>query len=140
MYLLDTNVVSDGIKPAPNSGLQAWLGAVPSEKLYLSVVSIGEIVKGIERQKNTKRGAALEIWFEQDLRPVFEERILPVTESIMRQWGKIYADAVTRGETPALLDSLLAATAIEHGLIFVTRNTSDVMKLPVTILNPWSPD
>ena len=137
MYLLDTNVISDGTKPNPNLGLQEWLKNTPQGLLYLSVISIGEIRKGIERQRITKRGLELEKWFKKELRPSFESRILPVTEAIMLCWGEIYASAILTGQTPALMDSILAATAIEHGLILVTRDTDDVAMLPVSVLNPW---
>lgn len=138
MYLLDTNVISDGTKPIPNLGLQTWLKNTPPSLLFLSVISLGEIRKGIQRQKITRRGLELQTWFDKDLRPNFEGRILPVSEKIMNCWGEICADAISAGQTPPLMDSLLAATAIEHGLILVTRNTDDVAMLPVSVLNPWA--
>jgi toxin FitB len=137
MYLLDTNVISNGIKPQPDKDVSQWLKSAPSNQIFMSVITIGEITRGIAKQAGTKRNRELNQWLETDLCPRFAGRILPISEAIMRVWGNIYAQAVGQGNTPPLLDSLLAATAIEHGLILVTRNTKDIAILPVTTLNPW---
>jgi toxin FitB len=137
MYLLDTNVISDGVKPQPNPAVTQWLQIIPSNQIFLSVITIGEITRGITKQAGTKRSLELSQWLETDLCPRFAGRILPIDEAIMRVWGEFYAQAVTQGNTPPMLDSLLAATAIKHGLILVTRNTKDIAMLPVTTLNPW---
>jgi toxin FitB len=137
MYLLDTNVISDGVKPKPDMEVSQWLQTIPSNQIFISVITVGEITRGITKQAGTKRSLELSEWLESDLCPRFAGRILPISEVIMRVWGKIYAQAVAQGNTPPMLDSLLAATAIKHGLILVTRNTKDIAMLPVTTLNPW---
>ena len=136
-YLLDTNVVSEGLKPNPDPAVMQWMDDTPTHSLYLSVVTIGELVRGITKQAGTKRGLALKQWFEKILIPDFQGRILPLQEAEMRIWGEQYARAAARGFTPPILDSLLAATALHHGLVLVTRNTKDLVMLPVTMLNPW---
>jgi toxin FitB len=137
-YLLDINVISEGLKPSPNPTVMPWMDNTPANNLYLSVITMGEIIRGMTKQAGTKRGVELEAWFEKTLIPSFEARILPLQEAQMRIWGKEYARAAARGFTPPILDSLLAATAIEQGLILVTRNTKDLGVLPVTLLNPWT--
>jgi toxin FitB len=136
-YLLDTNVISEGLKPNPDANVMRWMQATPSSRMSLSVITIGEIVRGITKREGTKRGTELKHWLEHDLIPGFQGRILPLTEAVMRVWGEQYARAVKAGLTPPLMDSLLAATAAHHGLILVTRNTVDLAMLPVTTLNPW---
>ena len=138
MFLLDTNVVSDGMKPQPDKVVLGWLQNTPSSQTFLSVITIGEITRGINKQTGTKRSIEISKWLETDLIPHFAGRILPIGETTMRVWGSIYAQATNLGHTPPLMDSLLAATAIEHGLILVTRNTKDIALLPVTTLNPWT--
>ncbi len=137
-YLLDTNVISEGLKPVPSNSVLQWMNNTPNSQLYLSVITIGEITRGIAKQAGTKRGLELEAWFENTLIPSFQSRILPLQEAEMRVWGREYDKAAALGFTPPILDSLLAATAIEHGLILVTRNTKDLGVLPVTLLNPWT--
>ena len=137
-YLLDTNVISEGLKPNPNANVMRWMQSTPSSRMYLPVVTIGEIVRGITKREGTKRGTELGHWLENGLIPSFQGRILPLTEAVMRVWGQQYARAVNAGQTPPLMDSLLAATAAHHGLILVTRNTDDLAMLPVTTLNPWT--
>ncbi len=136
-YLLDTNVISEGMKPEPDPQVLAWMQSTPTSSMFLSIVTIGEIVCGITKQNGSKRGKQLQTWLENDLIPNFEDRILPLTEEVFRVWGEQYARAVATGFTPPLMDSLLAATATHHGLILVTRNTQDMAMLSVTTLNPW---
>ena len=137
MFLLDTNVVSEAIKPAPNARVLSWLESHAGTDGYLSVLTLGEIEQGIVRSPSPKRAAALAVWLEDDLLPLFERRILPLDKRVMQTWGRITGSALNEGRPTSYPDSLLAATAITHNLVLVTRNTKDVKVLPVQVLNPW---
>ena len=93
MFLLDTNVVSDGMKPQPDKIVLGWLQNTPSSQTFLSVITIGEITRGINKQAGTKRSVEISKWLETDLVPHFAGRILPIGETTMRVWGSIYAQA-----------------------------------------------
>jgi toxin FitB len=131
MYLLDTNVVSDTRKEA--KPVLDWIRSVNSASLFLSVITIGEIVRGIEmkRRRDPKAADALSNWLA-DMRFDVRDRILPVTEEIAELWGNISAMR-TREDA----DGLIAATAIVHGLTLVTRNVEDFVDTGVKIVNPW---
>lgn len=133
-YLLDTNVLSELKRKTPHAGLVAWLESKPSSTLYLSVLTLGEIRKGINALDDVNRRQRLSDWLEAELPVFFIGRILPVTVATADHWGKLMATA--KRPLPAI-DSLLAATAIEHNLTLVTRNTKDFIDLPVTLFNPW---
>jgi toxin FitB len=136
-YLLDTNVVSEAIKPQPADHVVAWLATQPSASVYLSVLTLGEIEQGIVRSPNPRRAERLVRWVEDELQPQFRGRILPIDAAVMKTWGQITGHALLRGQPVSYADSLLAATAITHGLTLVTRHTRDVEALPVPTLNPW---
>ena len=132
MYLLDTNVASDIQKRLPKP--VAWVESVDPESIYLSVISIGEIERGITklRKHDAERASRLAVWLH-GLRKDNADRILPVTEEIALLWGQMTADR-SRGSA----DSLIAATARVHNLIMVTRNVTDFDEFGVTVFNPWS--
>ncbi len=136
-YLLDTNVVSESTKPRPNPKVVAWLESVPKEESFLSVVSIGEIERGIVRHQQPERAEAIGRWLEDEVMPRFQGNILSLGVSELRTWGRITGDALNQGRPVPLVDALLAATAIVHGLTLVTRNTADLEGLPVKLHNPW---
>lgn len=136
-FLLDTCVVTECLKPKPEPAVQAWLNHNDSTATYLSVLVIGEIRQGIARITGTPKGAALENWLEQILLPRFDRRVLAVDEAVARRWGEIRGKAIARGQTPPVIDSLLAATAMEHRLSVVTRNTQDFERLGVDTITPW---
>ncbi len=135
-YLLDTCVLSEFKKKQPEQKVIDWLNAQIEETLFLSVITIGEIQKGISRLPTSKRQAELEIWLEE-LVYRYDERLLPLDTQIMRQWGQLTGPLQTRGHALPLLDSLIAATSLTHNLVLVTRNESDFAATNVTILNPW---
>lgn len=137
-FLLDTNVLSE-FKTARRSRprVAAWLRATDPDLLWASVLSFGEIRKGIERLAVGKRRSELEHWLNHDLDEWFKERILPITRSIAERWGVLNAKALDRGRPLPSVDGLFAATALEHHLIVVTRNVTDFAELGVELSNPW---
>lgn len=134
-YLLDTNVISEMVRARPNPGLLRWFAETPSVALHLSVLSLGEIRKGVENLKKGDRKEKLRVWLEQELPAWFEDRLLPVDAPVADQWGRMLA-AVSR-PVPAI-DSLLAATALHHALRMVTRNQNDFVYPGLEVVNPWS--
>lgn len=133
-YLLDTNVLSELRRKTPNSGVVSWLESKPSSTLYLSVLTLGEIRKGVDGLVDVKRRQSFADWLEVELPMFFIGRILPITTVTAEHWGKLMANA--KRPLPAI-DSLLAASAIEHNLTLVTRNIKDFANLPVELFNPW---
>lgn len=135
-YLLDTNVVSELRKGRrANSSLLAWFESAHDNELFLSVLAIGEIRCGVERirAKDPAQARALEDWL-RELEAGYADRILPITSSIANRWGRL-----SSGDPPSVVDCLMAATALENDLTLVTRNTRDVMKTGVALLNPFEP-
>lgn len=133
-FLLDTNVVSELTRAKPEPKVIEWIGATDESLLYLSVLTLGEIRKGIAMQPDSSRRAKLEAWLASDLVLRFAGRILIVDQNVADRWGRITAEA---GQPVSVIDALLAATALEHNLAFVTRNTDDVAAFPVSTFNPW---
>jgi toxin FitB len=134
-WLLDTNVVSELRKGARcDTNVAAWYAAVESDEIYLSVVTVGELRKGIEkiRRRDDRAAAALEEWLA-GLLAAFSDRILPVDPPIAELWGRFNVP-----DPPPVLDSLLAATASAHGLTLATRNVRDVARTGVACVNPFA--
>jgi toxin FitB len=136
-YLLDTCVLYECVKPAPNKKVLAWLEACDENTLFLSVLTLGEIQKGITKLKSGKRKTKLQHWLDIHLRTRFSERILPIDQDVARTWGRIQGEAEGHGMPLPTIDGLLAATALTHNLVFVTRNLKDVQATPAALLNPW---
>ena len=136
-YLLDTNVISELTKLRPESKVVAWFQATSEELLYLSVFTIGEIRKGINSLPRSNKRALLESWLANDLILRFAGRILEVNLDIAERWGLISAQAKIAGAPLAVIDGLMAATALHHNLTLVTRNTKDVQVAGINTLNPW---
>lgn len=137
-FLLDTNIISELVKPKPEPHVTKWIESVDESLLYLSVLTVGEIRKGISLLRNASRRAALEAWLDSDLTLRFAQRILPIDQAVADRWGRITANAsMAKSQLPAI-DGLLAATALHHNLTLVTRNTEDVSAAGVPAFNPWS--
>jgi len=137
-FLLDTNVLSEFKRRGkPDPHVRSWLRATDPDLIWASVLSFGEIRKGIERLAVGKRRSELELWLGRDLDDWFEERLLPVTKKIAERWGVLSARALDQGTPVPNIDGLIAATALEHDLTLVTRNVKDFATLQVTIVNPW---
>jgi predicted nucleic acid-binding protein len=135
-FLLDTCIISEPKQKQPNEKILQWLDSQDESKLYLSVLTVGEIRKGITRLESSKKKAELEKWLEK-LRTRFSRRILALSERTFLVWGKMFGEFEKKGIVRPAFDSLLEATALEHDLIFVTRNVKNFQHSSVTILNPW---
>ena len=136
-FLADTNIPSELTRPNPDARVVAFLENVERGSVYLSVLTLGEIRKGVASLPNGNRRRLLEDWIQSTLRPWFANRILPVTEEIVNRWGILAAEAKNRGAVLPVVDGLLAATALEHDLTLLTRNERDFAGTGVTVLNPW---
>jgi toxin FitB len=136
-FLVDTNVISELIKPQPDGNVLRWIAETDEALLFLSVLTLGEIRKGIEKLNPGKRRGRLESWLAVDLRLRFQDRILAVDEAIAQRWGALSAAAARNGRPVLAIDGLLAATALHYDLMLVTRNDSDVSGTGVPALNPW---
>lgn len=136
-FLLDTCVLSEPARPRPTERVRRWLNAVPSERVFVSVVTIGEIEQGIAHLGATARAAELGLWLQRTILPAFESRLLLVDLPVATLWGRMCGEALRRGRPLALVDSLVAATARVHRLTVVTRNVADFEALGVSLLNPW---
>mgnify|MGYP001615212956 CR=1 FL=1 len=134
-YLIDTNVLSELRRKSPDPGVIAWFSQRPATTLHLSVLTLGEIRKGIEGVDDERRRQSLIDWLETDLPTFFTSRIHSVDGAVADRWGRLVAAA---GRPLPAIDSLLAATALEHDLVLVTRNVKDFSGLPVQVFNPWS--
>jgi toxin FitB len=136
-YLLDTCIVSELIAKQPNQTVLTWLNAQNESDVFISVITIGEITKGIRKLPDSRRKSTLENWLQQDLRLRFSGRILSVDLDTMLLWGDLIAKLELQGRSLPLMDSLIATIALQHSLILVTRNEKDFSGTGTTILNPF---
>ena len=136
-FLLDTNAVSEWVKPRPNPGLIAWMESVDEDRLFISVVSLAELHYGVERLPAGRRRDRLGQWIHHELSLRFEDRILTVDTNVAEAWGKTVSRSEAAGRPIGAMDAFVAATAESHLLTLVTRNVSDFPMLR-TILNPWT--
>jgi toxin FitB len=136
-YLVDTNIPSELTRQQPEARVADFIRKASKENLFLSVMTIGEICKGIDLLPPGQKRTALERWLDIEVRAWFARRILPVTEVIAERWGRLAASAKKQGITLAVVDGVIAATAMEHGLTLVTRNTKDYAGLGISLLSPW---
>ena len=137
-FLLDTNVISELVKPKPNPMVTRWVDATDESLLCLSVLTLGEIRKGISSLPDAPRRVALETWLDYDLVLRFADRILVIDQAVADRWGRLAAKAFARKSPLPVIDGLLAATALQHNLTLVTRNTKDVAVTEVAVFNPWT--
>ena len=133
-YLIDTNVLSELRRKAPDARVVHWFSQRPAGTLYLSVLTLGELRKGIEAMPDPPLRLVLLDWLETELPAFFSGRILPIDAAVADRWGRMVAQA---GRPLPAIDSLLAATALQHGLILVTRNLRDVQGTGAQALSPW---
>ena len=133
-FLLDTNLLSELVRRKPDAGVLRWFQAGPEEALHLSVLTLGELRCGIEGVKDGTRREKLRVWLERDLAERFSDRLLPITPAVADRWGRLVAEV---GRSVPAIDSLLAATALTHGLRIVTRNVRDFRFPGLQVVNPW---
>lgn len=136
-YLLDTCVISELIKKSPDKNVLKWITKVDEASLYLSVLTFGEIHKGIEKLPQSKKKGRLHKWVNSDLRERFNGRIINFDLDAATKWGEVQGKAELEGKPMSLIDGLISATGIAYDLIIVTRNTKDMEQSGVTLLNPW---
>ena len=136
-FLLDTCVISELVKPAPSAAVLAWLRDTEEETLFLSVLTVGELEKGIARSVDAARKAKLTAWVRRDLAERFRHRVLPIDVAVAARWGTVVGESEARGAPLPVIDSLLAATGLEHDLTIVTRNITDFERCGARCLNPW---
>ena len=137
-YLLDTCVISEVIKPSPNKNVIKWLKEQEESGLYLSVLTFGEIEKGIEKSVDERRKNKLRLWVEEDLKERFAGRILPVGMAVATKWGEIQGKSERAGRPLPSIDGLIAVTGLVNNCVVVTRNISDMQQSSVALHNPWT--
>lgn len=134
-YLLDTNIISELVKQNPTPTVLKWIDRIDTEKLYISVITLGEIRKGVSGIQNQERQEKISYWLEIELPAYFEERILSIDTKVADMWGRLQSK--NKGYTLPAIDGLIAATAHVHGLKLVTRNTKDFINTSIELINPW---
>jgi toxin FitB len=137
-WLLDTNIISELRRVKPERKVVTFVAGQPLERLYLSSVTLAEIRFGIELLPDARLRAELNDWLAHKVRPMFEQRVLPVSEDVMFKWRLLVEDGRKTGHTFSQPDLIIAATALQHGLTVVTRDTDDYEKARVPLFNPWS--
>ena len=137
-FLLDTNVVSEWVKPRPDPGVIAWLAEVDEDGVFISVITLGELRHGIERLPPGRRRRRLDGWLRHDLPLRFEGRVLLIDVAVAESWGTIVARRERSGHPIGSMDGLIAATADVHALTLVTRNAADFKSSVKTVFDPWT--
>jgi len=136
-FLLDTNCISELVRPKPELRVLEWMEAADEALLYLSVLTVGEIRKGVAGLTQGKKRTRLEAWLEVDLQGRFSGRIVPIDAAIADRWGLLAAEGKRKGKALPIVDGLLAATALHYNLTVVSRNASNFAFTQVPVLNPW---
>uniref|UniRef100_A0A831UBE7 Ribonuclease VapC n=1 Tax=Geobacter metallireducens TaxID=28232 RepID=A0A831UBE7_GEOME len=137
-FLLDTCLISELVKKEPSEPVVDWLDGCNEHSLFLSVLTLGELQKGISKLPGGNKKDALQAWIEYDLVARFEGRILDLDRETAFAWGRLMGEAEQRGVRLPVTDALIAATAAVHGLVVVTRNVKDMERCQVRVFNPWA--
>jgi predicted nucleic acid-binding protein len=137
-FLLDTNVVSEWVRPRPNQGVVSWLAEADEDSVFISVVPLAELRYGIERMAAGQRRRRLDEWLRAELPLRFEGRVLPIDATIADAWGRLTALRETSGRPIGAADAFIAATAEVRDLTLVTRNVSDFERTVKAVVNPWT--
>ena len=136
--LLDTNVLSEVRRPAPDPKVLAWLDTIDEDRAFISVASLAELRRGIALMDAGRRRAALAVWLAQDLQARFAGRVVPIDGAIAERWGDLMGQARQRGFALSVMDGFFAATALTKELVLATRNTKDFAPLGVSLCDPWT--
>ena len=136
-YLLDTCVISELVAKRPSSQVIAWIDSIEERRLHLSVMTLGEIQKGIEKLSDSERKTRLVIWLNEELPRRFADRIVPIDAKVMLEWGRLTGSLEKKGKPMSVIDSLIATIALHNNFILVTRNEADFENADIEILNPW---
>lgn len=136
-FLLDTNIVSEWMKPRPNAGVIDWLAEADEDRIFISVVTIAEVRYGIERLPQGVRRERLNTWLTDDLPLRFEARVLPIDAKTGDCWGRVMARGRDAGRPAGAMDAFIAATSERYDLTLATRNGSDFEALGIRVVNPW---
>jgi hypothetical protein len=137
-FLLDTNVVSEWVRPRPDPGVVAWLAEADEDRIFISVITLAELRYGIERMATGQRRRRLDEWLREELPLRFEGRVLPIDATIADTWGRLTALRETSGRPFGAADAYIAATAEARDLTLVTRNISDFERTVRAVVNPWT--
>lgn len=136
-YLLDTCVLSEFTRKSPDEKVARWIDSIASEELHISVITLGEIQRGVEKLTESRRKISLVTWLNEELIPRFTGRIVPIDPETMLIWGTLTARMDSSGTPMSLMDSLIACCALRNNLVLVTRNESDFQASGVRLVNPW---
>jgi hypothetical protein len=136
-FLLDTCVISELAKTSPDDNVFSWVKSCPEEQLFLSVLTIGELQKGISKLQSGKKRLALQLWVDEELTARFAARLIPIDFSVAQKWGEMQAKAEKQGLPIPAIDGLIAASGLAYNLTVVTRNVQDMAPSGVQLINPW---
>ncbi len=136
-WLLDTCVVSELVRPRPKASVVAWIQRCDEDDLFLSVITIGEVEKGIAKLPHSAKRIRLENWVRRELADRFRDRLLAIDSRVADRWGAMVGASEARGQPLPVIDSLIAATSLQHDLTVVTRNTGDLERRGARCFNPW---
>jgi predicted nucleic acid-binding protein len=139
-WLLDTNILSELRRPKPEPKVRAFIETQPLELLYISTVTLADIRYGIELLPDAARRSELNDWLTHEVRPMFDQRVLAITEDIMFKWRLMVEEGRKTGHTFSQPDLIIAATSQHHGLTIVSRDTADYLRARVAVFNPWTND
>ena len=137
-FLLDINVLSEPLRPEPDPHVVAWFDSADEDRLFISVIAIAELSHGVSLLPTGRKRQRLEEWLNQDLKERFSDRVIDIDRETAVIWGEVMAKAREEGWVLSVMDGFLAASALRHSLILVSRNENDVARTGVNLLNPWN--